>query len=203
MRMRSVLGMVCNPPFGKKWGASFFCKICSSRKNAMVMVIIPVLNPWYNELKAIFLLAKDLADDHTFKTAKAIGQFGIIARLDWRHFTEPLDKSYAVSTFVGCANFEGLANSGRDQHVKQLTMHALDLDLLTHKALRVRGLVFIPDSRYSIDDHRKCAAHRKRAIALEKEDDSTTPDYEAPEPFDPETKVVRLHSNVRLGTCLL
>ena len=53
------------------------------------------------------------------------------------------------------------------------------------------------------DDHRKCAAHRKRAIALEKEDDSTTPDYEAPEPFDPETKVVRLHSNVRLGTFLL
>ena len=49
IRIRRVRGILVSPPFGKKCGASFFCKICSSVKNATVIVIRPVLILRYSE----------------------------------------------------------------------------------------------------------------------------------------------------------
>ncbi len=43
IRIRKVLGILCKPPSGKKWGANRFCNTCSSRKKATVTVMMPVL----------------------------------------------------------------------------------------------------------------------------------------------------------------
>ena len=45
--IRIVLGMAERPPPGKKYIASRFCSKCSSRKNAMVTVIRPILRLLY------------------------------------------------------------------------------------------------------------------------------------------------------------
>ena len=49
IRIRRVLGTLVKPPLGKKCGASFFCKMCSNRKKAMVIVIRPALMPIHKE----------------------------------------------------------------------------------------------------------------------------------------------------------
>ena len=90
---------------------------------------------------------------------------------------------------------DGYSNKGYLAAEEDKPPPKIDLEKLQAGIWEYEG--YCPDDK---DDHGRCAARRSRAIGQEEEDDSDTPDYEAPEPFDPDTKVVRLHSNVRLGS---